>query len=144
VFSEKNIILSNKSEGLIYEEDQELDKNLMECGQLKLLTMEILFLTLFLKDTENPKLLYIGAGSGGAHIPILSHMFPLLEFYLYDDQPFVKPDEEYKELFSDSEKVNIYSRRFEDEDIIIWKNIMISDQNVFLLSDIRSTNDDRR
>jgi hypothetical protein len=98
-------------------------KSSVHIGQIKLLLSEISFLTLFLKS-KNPIVVYAGAAPGD-HIPILSDLFPEIEFHLYDPSPF---------KIKENTKIKIYNQLFLDEDALKWSN----KDNIYFISDIRT------
>lgn len=73
-------------------------------GQLKLLMLEIYFLTKYAKDGH--KVLYIGAASG-EHINLLVKFFPKLKFDLWDARKF---------KIKESDRVKIYNNFFTTQD----------------------------
>ena len=94
-------------------------------GQLKLFTSELLFLTHYYDHNETSDLIYIGAASG-EHLRILSKLFPLLTFHLFDSGDFSS------DLYNIS-NIKINKRYFDQTDIDVWKN-----RKCLLVSDIRT------
>jgi hypothetical protein len=78
-----------------------------------------------MNNKDKPIVVYAGAAPGN-HIPILSDLFPEIEFHLYDPAPF---------KINPSNKIKIYNQYFLDKDALDWKN----KDNVYFISDIRTS-----
>jgi hypothetical protein len=124
-FKRKDTLLTDDFPQREYTSRASEQKNSVHIGQLKLLLSEISFLTLFLTEEINPIVVYAGAAPGN-HIPILSDLFPEIEFHLYDPSPF---------KINPSNKIKIYNQYFLDKDALDWKN----KKNVYFISDIRTS-----
>lgn len=92
-------------------------------GQLKLLMLEIYFLTKYAKDGH--KVLYVGSADG-EHINLLVKFFPKLTFDLWDNRQF---------KIKESERVKIYNELFTTQDA---KKYVKDGKNILLISDIRN------
>jgi hypothetical protein len=106
-------------------------KTAVAWGQLKLLTVEIQFLTLYWnpKIVPNPIAVYVGAAPG-SHIVLLAKMFPKFTFHLYDPRAFDK------HLTTDSEvkdRIVIHQQLFLEADCEMWKDR----KDVYFVCDIR-------
>jgi hypothetical protein len=124
-FTRKDTILTEDFPKKEYSSRSSEQKNSVHIGQIKLLLSEISFLTLFLNEKENPIVVYAGAAPGN-HIPILSDLFPEIEFHLYDPAPF---------KIKQTNKIKIYNQYFLDKDASQWTN----KDNVYFISDIRTS-----
>lgn len=95
-------------------------------GQRKLILSEIQFFTLFWDPSKIPKPICVYAGAAsGAHIPLLSTMFPALTFECYDPRPFA---------IKGTERIKLHRQFFTNETAQQWSNR----PDVFFISDIRS------
>lgn len=109
-------------------------------GQRKLLMSEIELLTLALEkypiDLEPPLVVYAGAAPG-LHIPVLSEMFPVCTFHLYDPATFA---------ITGSEKIKIYHREFTNADAAEYRHandtVTPAHGKVIFISDIRTKIDE--
>lgn len=99
-------------------------------GQMKLLIADIFFLSLNLDKQKNPVLLTVGAACG-QHYPILSKMFPMLKFIMYDPARFVYTQEEINNIAPG--KFEIHNDLFTDDIAAKYANR----DDIFFTSDIR-------
>lgn len=104
-------------------------KNL-HIGQLKLFLSEMQAIVYHIDISKINNILYIGAAHG-FHINLLSKLFPLMKFHLYD---YSKNWD--KRLFL-NKNIKIYNKYFGENELNEWKNFK---ENIFLISDIRSLN----
>ena len=101
-------------------------KRAIHWGQRKLLLSEIEFFTLYWDPNVIPRPLCVYAGSApGIHISLLSKMFPVFTFHLYDPKPF---------KIVNSERITIFNEYFTDEVAARYGNR----DDVFFVSDIRT------
>lgn len=125
-FNERLLFLKESDEMKKYERRKSEQKLDMKWGQLKLLTSEMEALLWFWDSAAVPnlKVVYAGAASGN-HFSLLSMLFPSIEWYLYDPQPFaIEP----------TNKIHIFNSLFTDEIAKEWSGR----NDVFFFSDIRS------
>lgn len=133
-FSDKfSRILQNDSETLEYKHRYTAFKTNLHWGQLKLMLTEIEFLSLILQqykiDKSNKPIYMIYAGAApGQHIVYLSHLFPTINFELYDPNDFA---------ISDTEKIKTHVQFFTNVDAEHWKDESDKKYVVFC-SDIRT------
>jgi hypothetical protein len=108
-------------------------KNSVKWGQLKLLTTEIQFLTLYWDPIHHPDpiCLYVGAAPG-THLISLIEMFPWFTYHLYDPRDF-------DPRLQTRKNVVIHQKFFTDADAKEWK----TQPNVFFICDIRTTSYER-
>lgn len=108
-------------------------KNVLHWGQRKLLLSEIEFLTIYLKEYNESKSVYvIYAGSApGTHIIYLSKLFPDFHFELYDPR-------EFNNKLKNNHKINTYVQYFTDETATLWKSVDHPDKVILFISDIRT------
>lgn len=96
------------------------DKRSVHWGQLKLLSVELYFLSAF--ATDETTVLYVGAAPGN-HIQVLAQMFPTVNWELYDPRPFnIRP----------TDRIRIHQELFTDPLASIWaqrpgRKLLISD-----------------
>jgi len=102
-------------------------------GQLKLFLAELIFLNLYYDPNihKNAKIIYVGAALG-THIAPLARMFPMIEFHLYDPQPF------NHEVLDPVKNIIIYEELFTDEDSKVWIEEKEKGSSIFLIVDIRN------
>lgn len=110
-------------------------KSVIHHGQRKLLLSEIEFLTNYTRYTKDDRVtgfvVYVGAGPG-VHIPLLTQLFPNLEFHLYDTTEFHKS-------LNKNPRVILHKNYFDDEEACKWSEIKHTVlKDVFLISDIRT------
>lgn len=105
-------------------------KRTIKWGQRKLLLSEIQFLTHFwdVKQVPQPVIVYAGAAPG-THIPFLSCLFPEITFHLYDPRAF---------NIAATDKIVIHQELFGDAQKYFWTTQQMENENVFLISDIRT------
>lgn len=124
-FHRDDCILLETSNEKPYKSRGDQKKLCIHNGQLKLLFSEIQFLTLFWEShVTSPKVVYAGSAPGD-HIPLLSELFPDVEFHLYDPAPF---------KIAPTTKIHLYNCLFTDEVALSWSNRT----DVYLISDIRT------
>lgn len=109
--------------------DPRVKKN-AHIGQLKLLTAEIVFLSLGVDDVENCVVVYAGA-AGGHHIPALAELYPKLQFYLYDPAPFA---------IKETQQLHIINGIFTNEIAAEWGRRR-KERSVLFISDVRTSGD---
>lgn len=119
-----NLIIDNNSKRLKYDESSKPSKS-VHWGQRKLLISEIEFFTMYLnRDIKNPLCIYVGAAPGN-HIPLLSDMFPSLQFHLYDTNKFA---------IKENDRIIIHNDFFTDD----VAKTYAGQNNIFFISNIRS------
>jgi len=108
-------------------------KSSVKWGQLKLLTTEIQFLTLYWdpKHHRDPVCLYVGAAPG-THLLTLIEMFPWFTYHLYDPRDF---DPRLKTR----DNVVLHQEFFSESQAHEWK----SKSNLFFICDIRTSSYER-
>src|SRR5579871_2203255 len=124
-FTIKDQILNQKWPSAEYQRRKGPKKS-VQWGQRKLLLTEIQFFTNYWdnRSVPNPIVIYVGAAPG-IHIELLSQLFPLFNFHLYDPKPFaIKP----------TSNISIYNQKFTDGDCKRWAGR----SDVFFVCDIRS------
>ncbi len=104
-------------------------------GQLKLFLCELMFLNFYFdpKKHKKPQVLYIGAALG-THIAALANMYPMIEFHLYDPQPF------NRKVLDPLSNITIYQQFFTEDDVEEWVDKRENNEAIFLIIDIRNTN----
>lgn len=125
-FSDTSLFVTKDSEMKKYER-RDADKKVdMKWGQFKLLSTEMEALLWFWDPVEVPNLKVVYAGAApGNHFTILTSLFPSVEWFLYDPQPFsIEPND----------KVHIFNCLFTDGLAKEWSGR----KDVFFFSDIRS------
>jgi uncharacterized membrane protein len=122
--------LGDGNERTPYFRRQDHNKSAVKWGQLKLLTTEIQFLTLFWdpRETPNPICVYVGAALG-THIATLCLLFPSFEFHLYDNRNFDPILKKHNNVF-------LHEHYFTPEDAAKWEEV---NDRVFFISDIRAS-----
>jgi hypothetical protein len=102
-------------------------------GQLKLFLSELSFLNIYFDPDlhKNSKVVYVGAALG-THIATLAKMYPMIEFHLYDPQPF------HDEVLEPVDNIFMYNTMFEDSDVEEWAERKENGENIFLVVDIRN------
>jgi hypothetical protein len=99
-------------------------------GQLKLLISELQTLTYYTDTTLVKTVVYVGAAPGN-HIFVLSKLFPMIKFYLYDIS------DNWDKRLIDNDSIIINNKYFEDSDVDFWR--MYHEPYLFI-SDIRNLN----
>ncbi len=124
-FTVDDTLLRTQDDVLEYKETAKKERTTLNCGQRKLLLIEIYFLSRFWNsdDIRNPKIIYVGAAPGH-HISVLSFLFPAIEFHLYDPAKF---------LITATAAIRLYNKKFTDIDAEQWSNR----NDIFFFSDIR-------
>ena len=110
----------------MYYELKPKEKINLHWGQRKLLLVLLQFLNIFWDPVKVPipKIVYAGAAPG-INIPIVSMLYPEVEFHLYDPSPFkIKP----------TDKIKIYQEFFTDDVAKKWADR----SDVYFISDIRT------
>jgi len=130
VFDIKDIVINSQHNKTSYHERKKEVVNNVHHGHYKLFYSELLFCSLYLKESVENKatVLYIGAAPG-FQISLLSKLFPNTIWILYDAANF--PDKLYYQS-----NIKIYNKLFLDEDLLEWKKKNI--KNLYIISDIRS------
>ena len=96
-------------------------------GQRKLLMSEI---GAFLRLDPNSKYTAVYAGAApGIHTPLLSELFPNIEFHLYDPAPF---------RISETDRIKLFSTYFTDSHALLYTFT----SNLVFVCDIRRTKDE--
>ncbi len=121
---------------LEYSSQSDKGKKLMRVkyGQFKLFLAELQFFNLYFDPKIHKKAVcvYIGAALG-THIAPLAKMYPMIEFKLYDPQPF------NTEVLSPVDNIEMINELFTDVHTKYWANQQKEGTNVFLIVDIRNT-----
>jgi len=108
-----------------------VSKPQLHWGQLKLFISEVQLLVEALKlHHGDKKIVFVYAGSApGDHIPFLRRMFPMIEYHLYDPNPFIA---------GASPGIFLYNEFFTDEVSAYWTE-KAKKENLFLIfcSDVR-------
>lgn len=114
--------------------DWDTIKALPEWGQLKNLIPAFQFLNAFWSDISHPQpyLVYVGAAPGN-NLAVLIQAFPWFNYHLYDTAAF---DERLSS--SPSAKITFHNKFFDQSDIEYWKEIQKTQENVFMMFDIRN------
>jgi hypothetical protein len=127
-------ILPNKGYG--YLPYDILEKKSTNChdGQRKLLYSEIEFYSMIKEkyDLNNILVVYVGSASG-IHEPIIFDLFPELDFYLCDPNPYLIDHP----LIKNKERVRINNDYYDDE---TWKDVIKfnkKNKNIIFICDIR-------
>ena len=127
-----HMTIGENDQQLKYESKKGSSSRAIKWGQLKLLRSELQFINIYVNFSEhpNPKIVYVGAASG-VHINCLSELYPQIEWFLYD-----KPKEpfSFSDVLFNNQKIHIYEKYFDDEDVEYWKN----QEHVYFISDIRT------
>lgn len=133
-FKEKDLIITNSMEQLIYSKHSKKSANSIAWGQRKLLLSEIQMLCLYFDDgtVEKPIILYIGAADG-RHIPILCDLFPSIEIHCWDSRQF--HEQVVKSEHVKSGRIKLFERYFTAGDVTTY---LPMSNRIFLVSDIRS------
>jgi hypothetical protein len=105
------------------------------CGQRKLLLSEIDFLTK--ANVTVPTIVVYAGAACGRHIPLLSEMFPLIIFHLYDPRPFDSSLLDCPRIYINPYSTDRNSKTYGFFTMSLAKKYRA--MNVLLISDIRST-----
>ena len=89
-FNRNNLLLLPTDQRLKYKTRKSEVKTTVHWGQRKLALALIEFLTLYwdIRKVSEPKVVYAGAAPG-INIEIVSDLFPLIKFHLYDPSPIL-------------------------------------------------------
>lgn len=115
--------------------NHEVASRCIDNGQLKLLMMEILFMSMVYEKTETrPCVIYIGAAPGD-HLVDLIKLFPLCDYHLYDSSSF---SEKLYNFRSDNPDISlsINNELFTTAHTEMFKNSEY--ENIYFISDIRA------
>jgi hypothetical protein len=124
--TELPIVLGPASPSAPYRRRTGEDKPVVHWGQRKLFVSELQFLTAFAHAAS--VVVYVGAAPG-THIPYLADLFPGLRYLLYDPVDFncrAHP------------RISVRAELFTDETVATLKHGLGVDEQVLLISDIRS------
>lgn len=127
IFTSADLLLTENTGKMKYQETGDWIKKNLHWGQRKLFLSEVEFFSIFWKPREIPNPLCVYAGAApGKHIPLLSEMFPNIEFHLYDPAHFA---------IQNSNKIKIFNKYFTDDVAKKYSN----KNNIFFICDIRTS-----
>jgi len=127
-FNDYNLQLGEEDNEEEYKEGQHSTSK--KWGQLKLLSCELLFLSLYSNDIDI--VIYVGAAKG-THIYVLANLFNTISFHLYDTMPF---DKKLKKCSN----ITMFNNYFTDTNIKEYNQM---GKKYLFISDIRNLTYDR-
>lgn len=131
-FDEKNMTTFHSDCKTLREDEILETKSLPEWSQLKNLVSAFQFFNCFwcADKIPNPKCVIVGAAPGN-HLCVLAQAFPQFEYHLYDEAKFDPRLSSFKNII-------LHQKFFSDVEIEEWREIQLSQQNVFMIFDNRN------
>ena len=128
-FEARDEILNEEDEQLEYRRRRDDEKTCVSYGQRKLLLSLVSFLSKHTKNLNSPLLVYVGAAPG-LNIGICTHLFPNIEWHLYDPARFAIGTDVKRNVF-------VYQKYFDDETAKYWAERR-KGRHLIFISDIRT------